>query len=135
MTLASGAKRTAKPLPGWMMPDLTEELKLEVAQMLSLCRDIRQLKPDVEAAHHKPGCGCPWKVDDTGLPDPEQHHVTRWLRETKHVVHDTDYPFFICVRCRNLVPWCYGCDDEDPYLAACCDGCWADLTMEGSNDA
>ncbi len=117
---------------------MTGDLSKELEQLLQICRDMKQVVPDVEVSHHKPGCGCPWKInEETGLFDLLRHRVSRLIGDTKYAVYDSDYPFFICAECRNLVPWCFGCDNDDPYLTACCDGCWGVLTKEqehGSDD-
>jgi hypothetical protein len=130
-----------------VIPQLTEELQAECEAMLQLCRDLRQLKPDVEVEHHHTwdwsrgaphgasGCGCPWLLDpETGLLDERRHRNLNSMAVMDRCIvtsgYDTDYPFFICAHCKKLVPWCYGCDSDDPYLAACCDGCWAILTAD-----
>lgn len=121
------------PPPKLILPKLTYALAEECAMMLGAARERRQLWPDKNVPHHGRGCGCPSLVDnETGLFDPvAQRNDDFWDRKTTFS-YDTDYPFFICARCKDLVPWCFGCAHDDPYLSACCDDCWSFLTAKGS---
>jgi len=52
------------------------------------------------------GCDCPAAVMNEC---PERGHT------------------FFCPSCLTYRSWCFGCDDDDPYLAGLCDDCWSEM--------
>lgn len=108
MALTRGEVIDAAYLPEW-----SEELQAEADQLLQLCKEMGQTEPDVEVSHHQ---NAAWEGDEAcGCPS---------------LFRRGEYPFFVCIHCMKLVPWCYGCDNEDEYLAACCDGCWYEFDQK-----